>query len=88
MVVIGDNSMTKKSFIVILILSIVISIFVPVAAFTLGVRFMSDGFPLKWSTSFGLGSSTDYNALLLDIILGFIVIWGVWKLIQNSKKKK
>ena len=80
--------MTKKSFVVILILSIIISIFAPVIAFTLGFRFMSDGFPLKWSTFSLLGSNTNYNALLIDIAFWFVVIWGVWKLIQNSKKKK
>ena len=88
MVNVEGKNMTKKAFVVIFILSVSTSILWSVIAFALGNSNLASGFPLKWSSFGFLGSNTNYLALLIDIAFWFIVIWGVWKLIQNSKKKK
>ena len=88
MVVIGDNSMTKKSLVIILILSIFTTALWSMVTLSLGNYNLASGFPLKWSSFDFLGSDTNYLALLIDVGFWFVVIWGVWKLIQNSKKKK
>lgn len=80
--------MTKKSFVVILGLSISISILWSVIAFALGNSSLASGFPLKWSSFNFLGSNADYLALFVDIAFWFIVIWGIWKLLQRLAKKK
>lgn len=80
--------MTKKSFVVILILSAIVAIIGPVIAFGLGLGNISDGFPLKWSTFNFLGSNTDYGALLMDIVFWFVIIWGIWKVLQKLFKRR
>ena len=80
--------MTKKSFVVILILSITVSILWSLIAFALGNVTLASGFPLKWSTFNFLGSDTDYLALLIDIAFWFVVIWGIWKLLQKTSGKR
>lgn len=77
--------MTKKSFVVILILSPII---------TYGVAILNDiiagsvvsgkgGFPF----TFASGSSTDGFMLTLNIVFWFIVIFIIWKLLQKIFKK-
>jgi uncharacterized BrkB/YihY/UPF0761 family membrane protein len=80
--------MSKKSFIVILILSISTSILFSIIAFALGNSNLASGFPLMWSSFDLLGSNTDYLALLIDIVFWFIVIWGIWKVLQRASRKK
>lgn len=80
--------MTKKSFVVIAILSVIVSIFLSVVAFAFGNYDLASGFPFKWSSFNFLGSNTDYGALLMDVVFWFIVIWGIWKILQKAKSKK
>lgn len=80
--------MTKKSFVIILILSIIVAIVGPVIAFGLGLGNISDGFPLEWSHFSFMGSNTNYNALLIDILFWFIIIWIIWKILSKLFKKK
>lgn len=78
--------MTKKSFIVILALSVVA---------TYGIAILNDlirgsivggrgGLPF----TFAFGPSTNEFMLTLDIAFWFMIIWGIWKLFQKTSKKK
>ncbi len=78
--------MSKKSFVVIAILSVII---------TYGVAMINDlisgslvggkgGLPF----SFASGSSTDGLLLALDIIFWFVIIWGIWKLFRKVIDRK
>lgn len=79
--------MTRKSFLIIIILSVFLAVFLPIIAFALGVTTISYGFPLKWSTFSFLGSDTNYTSLIIDIAFWFIVIWGIWKFLFRKSKK-
>lgn len=87
MVIISGKSMTKKSFVVILVLSALISIGIPLVGFTMGIYQIMSGWPLEFSQFNFLGSSTNYTNLFLDIIFWFIVIWGIWRLLRKTSKK-
>lgn len=80
--------LTKKSLVAILILSVIVTIAVPVIAFLIGNYKYADGFPFKWSRFNFLGSNTDYGTLMLDIAFWFLVIWGIWKLFPKLFKKR
>lgn len=77
--------MSKKAFVVILVLSVVV---------TYGVAFIDDlrrnsllagegGVPFRFSsgTLFGSGS-INYLMLLIDIAFWFVVIWIIWRIIS------
>lgn len=80
--------MSKKSFVVILILSVVV---------TYGVAFMDAmvntsanqaGLPFKFGGYVLFGeASTNYPLLILDIAFWFVVIWGSWKVLLKVLKK-
>ena len=83
--------MSKKSFVVILILSVLV---------TYGIAFVDDlrrnsllagegGIPFRFSsgTLFGSGS-INYLMLILDIAFWFVVIWVIWKILQKVTSKK
>lgn len=83
--------MDKKVFVVILVLSVVV---------TYGAAFMDvllsgsvvagkSGIPFRFGSSslFG-GSGIDYPILLVDIVFWVFVIWGIWKLLQKVSGKK
>ncbi len=76
--------MTKKSFVVILILSILISIGIPIIGFAMNIYQVMSGWPLEFSQFNFLGSTTDYTNLFLDIAFWFAVIWGIWKLVSKK----
>lgn len=83
--------MTKKSFVVILVLSIVVNEIVLYidALIRNSVVAGQGGFPLRFTSSSSFGNaSTNWTALLFDILFWFLVIWGVWRIIKRSKKNK
>ncbi len=80
--------MSKKSFLIILFLSILISIVGPIIAFLFGASAISDGFPLKWTGFSLLGSETNYRALTINILFWFAVIAGIkWFALDKYKKR-
>lgn len=80
--------MSKKEFVIILVLSVVISISIPLVAFALNIYQFMSGWPLEFSRFNFLGSTTNYTNFFLDIVFWFLVIWGVWKILQKAKSKK
>lgn len=77
--------MTKKSFVVILILSVIV---------TYGVAILDDlirgslisgkgGLPFRFAS----GSSTDGLLLTLDIMFWFAILWGIWKALPKLFKR-
>lgn len=82
--------MTKKSFVVILILSVVTMYGVSIIDAVVNNTLLGgkSGFPFKDSsaTMFGEGT-TDYLLMTLNIIFWFIVLFGIWKLIKRTQKK-
>ena len=83
--------MTKKSLLIILGLSFVLTYAATFIEVLLSGNVVAgkSGFPLRFGSSslFG-GSSTNYTMLLLNIAFWFIVIWGIWKVLQRTKSKK
>lgn len=80
--------MNKKTLIIILVLSTMITIVGPIIAFGAGLgSSISDGFPLKWTSFNFLGSNTNYTAIIIDIAFWFVIIWGVWKILFKRSKK-
>lgn len=82
------NSMTKKSFVIILILSVIV---------TYGAAFTDDavnlsknptGLPFGFASFNFLGGSNNNFMLILDIAFWFVIIWGVWKTLQKVSKKQ
>lgn len=78
--------MSKKSFIIILILSAVVTYGAALIDVLIGGSILSgqSGIPFRFGSSslFG-GSSINYTMLFLDIIFWFVIIWVVWKIIQK-----
>ncbi len=79
--------MGKKSFIIILVLSVVITIGVPLISFSLGQYKLAKGLPLEYVEFSFLGGSTNYSTFLIDIIFWFVIIWVVWKLLTKFLKR-
>ncbi len=78
--------MLKKSFVVILILSVVATYGIAILDNLMRGSLVSGkgGFPLKFAS----GPSTDGTMLILDIAFWFAIIWGIWKILQKTLKKK
>lgn len=72
--------MSIKSFLVILVLSVVVTVGIPFIDFALGWH-STNGFPFGFSQFSFLGSSTNYPMLILDVAFWFIVIFILWKLV-------
>lgn len=79
---------SKKAFIVILILSLLV---------TYGVAFVDDsisptknptGLPFGFASFNFLGGSTNGLMLILDIIFWFVIILSIWKILQKIILKK
>ena len=75
--------MSKKAFVVILILSVVV---------TYGAAFVDDiinsskhttGLPFGFASLNFLGGSTDGLMLIIDVAFWFMVIWVIWKVLQK-----
>ena len=80
--------MSKKVFVVILVLSVVV---------TYGAAFVDEiinptknptGLPFGFASFNFLGGSNDSLMLFLDIAFWFVVIWGIWKLLQKVTSGK
>lgn len=80
--------MTKKSFVVILILSVIVTYGVASLDFAFNISKGLIGLPFGFSSFNFFGSETENTMLLLDIIFWSIVIWGIWKILQRTKSKK
>lgn len=70
-----------KSFLIILVLSVVVTIGVPLISFSLGQYKLAGGVPFKYAEFSFLGDSINYSTFLLDIIIWFIAIWLIEKFI-------
>ena len=90
MVVIGGKCMTKKSFVVILILSVVLTYSVAIidALARNSLIAGSAGLPLKFTSGYFGTSTTNYSILIVDIAFWFVVILGTWKLLKKTLGKK
>lgn len=80
--------MIKKAFMVILGLSVMVTIGIPIVGFLTATYQVMSGWPFRFTGFSFLGSTTDYTTLLLDIAFWFVVIWGIWKLLQKVSGKK
>lgn len=80
-----------KAFIVILILSLVVTYGASLMDSLLNSTLLAgeSGFPFKYSRStlFGRGS-IDGTMMLLNIAFWFVVIWGIWKVLQKVTSTK
>lgn len=87
---IAKKTMTKKSFIIILILSVIstyIAAFID-ALISNTLLGGSAGLPFKFASGTLFGeASTNYLTLFLNIAFWFMVIWGIWKLIKRVQGK-
>ena len=83
--------MNKKAFVVILVLSVVVTYGAAFVDVLLSGSVIAgkSGIPFRFGSSslFG-GSSIDYPILLVDIVFWFAVIWGIWKLLPKLFGKK
>lgn len=83
--------MSKKAFVVILVLSVVVTYGASLVDSLLNSTLLAgeSGFPFKYSRStlFGRGS-IDGTMMLLNIAFWFAVILGVWKILQKVTAKK
>lgn len=79
--------MSKKTLIVILVLSVVVTIGIPLIGFITNSYQVMSGWPFEFTGFSFLGGSTDYAILLLDIVFWFIIIWVLWKVLQKVLKR-
>lgn len=80
--------MTKKSFLIISILSVAMTYGVASIDFAFNIsRRRLIGLPFGFSSFNFFGSETENVMLLLDIVFWFLVIWGTWKIFFNKSRK-
>lgn len=80
--------MSKKSFIVILGLSVVATYGVAIAESILNSSANQSGFPLRFGTYALFGeASTNYQLLILDVAFWFGAIWLVWYITKKLLKR-
>lgn len=83
--------MTKKSLILIAILSFCVTVIADILDGIINNTFIGgkSGFPFKDSLSLGFEGGTSYTHMfILNVLFWFIVIWGIWKVLQRTKSKK
>ncbi|MBI2613264.1 MAG: hypothetical protein HYW62_00610 [Candidatus Levybacteria bacterium] len=81
--------MTKKSLVVISILSIVATYGFAIIDALANPSANQSGLPFKFGSYALFGTaSTNYSVLVLDIAFWFVVIWGIWKIFLNKSKSK
>lgn len=83
--------MTKKSFVVFLALSTISTYTISISESIIRGTLLggSAGLPFKFASGTLFGQAhTNYMALIIDVIFWFLIIWGIWKLLQNASKKK
>lgn len=76
--------MSKKAFIIILVLSVVVTYGMAIVGALMNPSASKAGLPLKFGsyTLFGT-ADTNYVALVLDIVFWFIIILLLWKVLQK-----
>ena len=79
--------MTKKTFIIILGLSVVVTYTIALMDYVLNISQGKIGLPLGFSRFNFFGSETDYPSLTLDLVFWFVVIWLVWKFLLKVFNK-
>lgn len=82
---------SPKAFIVILVLSVVVTWLIKefqgILNFSLGG--LNAGLPLNfYQCSFISSCNIAYELLIIDTIFWFVVIWGIWKVLQKVSAKK
>ena len=80
--------MSKKSFVIILVLSVVVTYGVAVIDVLINGNILAgkSGFPFRFgSTSLFGGSEINYPIFILDIVFWFVVIFVGWKLISKLR---
>lgn len=81
--------MTKKSFVVILILSVIVTYGLGIIDALANSSANQAGLPFKFGSYALFGAATtNYSILILDIIFWFLVIWGIWRFFFNKSKSK
>lgn len=81
--------MSKKAFVVILVLSLVVTYGVAFVEGLMGGHFLAyGGVPFRFASGSFLGGSTNTLMLLLDIVFWFLVIWLIWKVLQRVISKR
>lgn len=83
--------MTKRSFVVIVLLSLLVTFIADILDGLVNNTFIGgkSGFPFKDSLSMGFEGGTSYpHMFALNVIFWFVVIWGIWKLLQKASKRK
>lgn len=80
--------MSKKAFVIILVLSVMVTYGVAMADFVFNITTGKIGIPFGFSSISLLGSSTDYTTFFLDIAFWFIIIWVIWRILQKLAVKR
>lgn len=80
--------MSKKEFGIILVLSVIATYGLAFIEALMNPLLSQSGLPFKFGsyTLFG-EATTSYPTLILDIIFWFVIIFGIWKLLQKVLKK-
>ena len=74
--------MTIKAFVIILVLSVVVTYGVAFVDAVMNTSANQAGLTFKFGSYVLIGeANTNYTVLILDIVFWFVVIWGVWKAI-------
>lgn len=83
--------MSKKSFIIILVLSVVVTYLTPVLEILIGGLSIfggENGLPFKFhKSSFSGLSNYNFTLFTLDIIFWFIVLYFIWQLYKKFLKR-
>lgn len=81
--------MTKKSVVVILILSVIATYGLGITDALMNSSANQAGLPFKFGSYALFGTAnTNYSTLILDIAFWFIVLWGLWKMLPKLFKKR
>lgn len=80
--------MSKKPLTISLIISIILTVTIPIIGFGLSDSNVVNGFPLQWTSFNLLGSETNYLNLLIDIVFWFFILFAFWKLFSKLMGKK
>ncbi|MCL4365653.1 hypothetical protein M1437_00285 [Patescibacteria group bacterium] len=79
--------MSKKAFLVILILSVVVTYGMAVVDFAFNITSGEVGLPFGFSRFNFFGAETNQKMLLLDFVFWFFVLFVGWKLILKFFKR-
>ena len=81
--------MTIKAFVIILVLSVVVTYGVAFVEGLMGGHFLAyGGVPLRFASGSFLGGSTDNLMLILYVVFWFAVIWVIWNVLQKVTSKR